>query len=834
MNGKLYIKKFIRDDGETLSFDAEEIYLSEDNTLLVRSDPATTAVDFTEADGGEMIRQRGAVYHQTIKGLIVPKTSDYWSLCTRLSRFFVFNHTYKIVYVKVNGSMFATNGAWISSGLQIVPVPHENYSYWNIEFAIGNIYWAQYAENSEGEQIYSNSITLPLITASMGGELWDTAELQTLSGEGSTFQIEGTSISATNTDVRLKGDTFQQTYTGKNLSPYPYSFGDSYIGKGIMFTAAPDGSVTLNGANDGTGNSAYMLYNNTSSPLQFEAGTYYLIPPSNTSVGYVMYDGTTYYDFDSSNNYSRTFPDTKSMRQVYIQVRRNDTTVFNNFKVYPMLTTLPNQMESDYEPYVGGTPAPNPDYPQDIHVATGEQTVNIVGKNLFPLSRISSSSVNGVTFTNNGDSISIQGTADANIDKGLHIPLSDIPSSLIKNGSRYTLSLSQALPTGVNVRVSFYSSTAFVNYVAYLNGDGNRTSSTGNVITIPENATRIRWFINVQNGTNVNISNLKIQLTEGTTPDYDFEPYQNQSYTIDLGSTELCKIGDYQDYIYKSGDDWYLHKDCEKIAFNSSTGWMKHSTTQGNVFTLASTGLVGYAYNSGQIAPALMDTDRVIELGSMADNAYGVFGVTNAGHLRVFRGDYDSSYTAAEFKSEMTGHYIYGALATPTNTKITDATLVAQLNALATARAYSGTTIYSTSGTPLPVIFHIEMTQSVGEGEVWDNVGGVWEAGSGGVQTISVDSTQKIYPVWTVTGPCVNPVLQNNTTDTFASFDGTVAAGQTLTVYFEDGIAYLDSAIATRYVSGYVSFLPGENMVGFNSDGGSAESSTISWDNIIN
>ena len=297
MNGKLYIKKFIRDDGETLSFDAEEIYLSEDNTLLVRSDPATTAVDFTEADGGEMIRQRGAVYHQTVKGLIVPKTSDYWSLCTRLSRFFVFNHTYKIVYVKVNGSMFATNGAWISSGLQIVPVPHENYSYWNIEFAIGNIYWAQYAENSEGKQIYSNSITLPLITASMGGELW----------------------------------------------------------------------------------------------------------------------------------------------------------------------------------------------------ATG-----------------------------------------------------------------------------------------------------------------------------------------------------------------------------------------------------------------------------------------------------------------------------------------------------------------------------------------------------AGEGEVWDNVGGVWEAGSGGVQTISVDSTQKIYPVWTVTGPCVNPVLQNNTTDTFASFDGTVAAGQTLTVYFEDGIAYLDSAIATRYVSGYVSFLPGENMVGFNSDGGSAESSTISWDNIIN
>ena len=51
---------------------------------------------------------------------------------------------------------------------------------------------------------------------------------------------------------------------------------------------------------------------------------------------------------------------------------------------------------------------------------------------------------------------------------------------------------------------------------------------------------------------------------------------------------------------------------------------------------------------------------------------------------------------------------------------------------------------------------------------------------------------------------------------------------------FADGVAYLDSAFVTRYVSGVVSFAPGDNVAGFNSDGGATETSTISWNNIIN
>ena len=172
MDGKLYIKKFIRDDDETLEFDGDEIYLAEKNKLLMRPDPNTTSVGYTEADGGEMIRQQNPIYDQAINGLIIPKDTDYWQLSTTLSQFFQINHTYKIVYIKKDGSMFAVSNAWISAGLQILPVPKEEYSEWDITFSIGDTNWTEYAEDSEGKEIFSNTVTLPLLTSNAGGEIW--------------------------------------------------------------------------------------------------------------------------------------------------------------------------------------------------------------------------------------------------------------------------------------------------------------------------------------------------------------------------------------------------------------------------------------------------------------------------------------------------------------------------------------------------------------------------------------------------------------------------------------------------------------------------------------
>lgn len=173
MNDKIYVKKFIRDDGKQLEFDANEIYLAQENVLLVRPDPNTTAVEYTEADGGEMIRQHNSIYEQSINGLIIPKNTTYWDLVSRLSGFFQVNHYYKIIYKKISGEMFAVDRAWISAGLQIVPVPYENYSSWTITMAVGHTDWQEYSETPGGEEEYTNTVTLPLIGAAAGGEVWD-------------------------------------------------------------------------------------------------------------------------------------------------------------------------------------------------------------------------------------------------------------------------------------------------------------------------------------------------------------------------------------------------------------------------------------------------------------------------------------------------------------------------------------------------------------------------------------------------------------------------------------------------------------------------------------
>lgn len=61
---------------------------------------------------------------------------------------------------------------------------------------------------------------------------------------------------------------------------------------------------------------------------------------------------------------------------------------------------------------------------------------------------------------------------------------------------------------------------------------------------------------------------------------------QSQSLTVDLGSIELCKIGTYQDYIYKSGGDWYVHKEIGKIAsYNGESITTDYISTTGQLST---------------------------------------------------------------------------------------------------------------------------------------------------------------------------------------------------------------------------------------------------------
>ena len=179
MSKYFYIKKIVRDDKQVIEFDQREIYLDEENSLLTRPEIETSKVEYTEADGGEMVAQRLASGEQVINGLLIPRTSNYWTLRNKLTAFFQINHTYFIVYEKISGetltagAKFKTGNAWIAENLQVPPEPRENYSRFSVTLGIGVAGFQEYAENEQGEEIFANTVSIGLISASSGGEIWD-------------------------------------------------------------------------------------------------------------------------------------------------------------------------------------------------------------------------------------------------------------------------------------------------------------------------------------------------------------------------------------------------------------------------------------------------------------------------------------------------------------------------------------------------------------------------------------------------------------------------------------------------------------------------------------
>lgn len=170
----------------------------------------------------------------------------------------------------------------------------------------------------------------------------------------------------------------------------------------------------------------------------------------------------------------------------------------------------------------------------------------------------------------------------------------------------------------------------------------------------------------------------------------------SQDIVIDLGSLELCKIGSYQDYIYKDGDSWYLHKETTSVTLNGSETWY---IWNGNLYIESITDYnrtsnvpfcsvyKGTAMTAGTLTPTAAN-DKTIRFGNNANLVNRLFII-------------DSNFAnVADFKAWLSTNNlkVYYALAASADIAITDGSLITQLNALLSARAYDGSTSITTSG----------------------------------------------------------------------------------------------------------------------------------------
>ena len=157
-------------------------------------------------------------------------------------------------------------------------------------------------------------------------------------------------------DMIIYGRSSQFTTTGKNLLKYPY-IETTKTSQGIMFTDNKDGSINVSGT--ATAAAYYNLYSNIDGKrLTLASGTYKLVTKGRSGCNVTVNNGVI-----SAKN-EGTFTITEGHNEIYCYIAIQEGLTVDE-TIYPMIQ-LASSTDESYEPYTGGKPSPNPDYPQEI------------------------------------------------------------------------------------------------------------------------------------------------------------------------------------------------------------------------------------------------------------------------------------------------------------------------------------------------------------------------------------------------------------------------------------------------------------------------------------
>lgn len=234
--------------------------------------------------------------------------------------------------------------------------------------------------------------------------------------------------------------------------------------------------------------------------------------------------------------------------------------------------------------------------------------------------------------------------------------------------------------TGKNLRVR----------VGYTDNTYNEAEGSGQSITG-------EWF-NFSMTTNASKTVNKIMFNWSTRGIFEVKDFMVSYYnTVNYypyGTTpiELNKIGTYQDYIYKNGGKWYLHKAIKKVTLDGTENWASDSRG----LYLETNDM---ARTNNYIGNMLCDKLTVYTGATETDftsQTYGITGwnLSSYPNQNWIYARANNETTPAGFKTWLSSNnlLVYYQLATPTNTEITDTTLINQLNNIEKAYSYNGTT----------------------------------------------------------------------------------------------------------------------------------------------
>lgn len=659
----------------------------------------------------------------------------------------------------------------------------------------------------------------------------------------SDIVIDGTA-KAPFVDVKMYGDTFQQSYTGKNLLGLP----DSFVETGSNTTTTYSNGLTTISSSGTTRTYPHWCELDTSYP----AGTY----------TFSISEALDYDIFIRLYQDSSTYPETFTIRAGSTEATR--TTTYQIVKMVGLIAlplgsvyskTFKAQVESGssattFEPYTGGQASPNPDYPQTVQTVTGENVVKICGKNLLASELSGTVSITGASIVFSGSSITVNRTTGA-------ISYTRKTNTLqyaIANGQKLAFSMNYKsgtinangtyqwrfgvygikvdgtserfgdlyLPYNTTTPSASVILTATSDYVGFALGcylSSATNTTTGDVVfdcqlelgstatayepyssndyeinlgknlfdknnatishfyphtsEIRQNNSAVSIVLPVEVGTTYTVSTTNRSLIDSTpavactdhlvtsAPDsflsrtswgsgdsvsftapagakymYIYVKWTTDATTIanvlatiqvEKGSQattyapyftpiELCKLGTYQDYIYKDGDNWKVHKATSKATF-SDLNWQDYQIGSTGHYRVYSSGI------TDSVLPPSANNVNFTGYCSIYTNKTSIRtyareegcsiqgdGYANAGTILIYDADYDYSGSATNWKTARGAGQIYFVLKTATDTTITDTTLIAQLEALVAGGAENGTTYIKVNATDpnLPGLLYVE------------------------------------------------------------------------------------------------------------------------------
>lgn len=479
----------------------------------------------------------------------------------------------------------------------------------------------------------------------------------TASGEGSFITLDNTP-EAQFSKIDPKGNATQTTYSGKNLANYldvvkatndtTLTFVDngfrqittsSGLGSKLQITGLTPSTTYAVSWNlavaSGTANKVVRVFEGTSQSVIY--ATYNPVPTGATHLIFTTGASATSVNIWFYNG----IPSAGDTTWTNIMLEKGNTA-------------------TAYEPYVGGTSAPNPSFPQPTSVVTGENVVKIEGKNLFDYA---SASDTANTIVSSYRIFEIDG---------------------LKPGVRYTMSNMSFTAPISGVYIYFWGIPRYPGTPGAVITDGGQYNNSKRYDANSEGKIYLAIYPSDETTWNNSIKYFEnAMLVEGTeTPAY--EPYHGQSYPISLGENYLARIPntDYEDKPVKVDGTWYIRRMVGKVVLDGTENWLARGTQY--------TGYLGVYTTSKQFGMTSNFLDPSYFMCDHFKSGDGTYNATYGQNISstqyAIYATIDSSITAdaTAFKTWLASNptTVYYALAEPVDEEITNETLISQLEAL--------------------------------------------------------------------------------------------------------------------------------------------------------